>query len=60
MLLRSGPPGATSALVLRRMRPVVGGTYEVLEKLRDRLVGRVVAVVYPFNEFESFSRVAYK
>lgn len=25
-----------------------------------KVVGRVVAVVYPFNEFESFSRVAYK
>ena len=44
MLLRSGPPGATSALVLRRMRPVVGGTYEVLEKLREGGMGAVYRV----------------
>ena len=25
-----------------------------------KIVGRVVAVVYPFNEFETFSRVTYK
>ena len=25
-----------------------------------KIVGRVVAVVYPFNEFETFSRVSYQ
>ena len=53
--------GASEASVLTPIdtSTLLNSQYRMVETEATKVVGRVVAVVYPFNEVETFSRVTY-